>query len=108
MHTSPPTTAGPTHHHVSTSTAAGPSAPPDPTLRDLYSLIFAMQDTQLDILSSQSHIQASLLEQADDLSDMRMDLILQSSRIKAIENQMRDWRFFQEHWHWPPPPPPQH
>jgi hypothetical protein len=75
-------------------------------MRDLYSLISAMQATQLSILSSQSAMQASLLEQEDTLRDMSYDLILQSSRIKKVEDQMQDWRYYVEHGHWPPPPPP--
>jgi hypothetical protein len=107
MHTSPTTAAGPSHHHASTSTAAGAHTPPrDPTLRDLYRMISAMQATQLDILSTQSHIQHAMREQADELADMRMDLTSQSSRIRTIEEQIRDWRFFQQHGHWPPAPAP--
>ena len=98
-HTTPPLA------HASTS-AAGPSHPANPSTQDLYHLISAMQATQLDILSTQSHIQAALLEQGDSLSDIRMEFISQGSRLTAVERQLRDWHFYEEHGYWPDAPPP--
>lgn len=76
--------------------AAATSHPTDPTLQDLYQLMSAMRATQLGM-------QATQIRHDNALYDIQYQLHEQSEQIGAIEEKLRDYRFYDEYGYYPGP-----
>ena len=93
--------------HAYTS-AAQTSQPTDPFIRDLYQLISSMQAMQVDMRATQLAMRTTQIHHDDILYDIQHELSEQSERVAAIEDELRDWRFYDEHGYYSGPYPPQH
>jgi hypothetical protein len=87
---------------------ASTSQPTDPSIRDLHQLISSMQAMQVDMRATQLAMRTTQIHHDDILYDIRQELSEQSERVAAIEDELRDWRFYDEHGYYSGPYPPQH
>ena len=87
---------------------ASTSQPTDPSIRDLYQLISGMQAMQVDMRATQLAMRTTQIHHDDILYDIQHELSEQSERVAAIEDELRDWRFYDEHGYYSGPYPPQH
>ena len=93
--------------HASTS-AAQTSQPTDPSISDLYQLVSSMQAMQVDMRTTQLAMRTTQIHHDDILYDIQYQLSEHSERVAAIEDELRDWRFYEEHGFYPGPSSPQH
>jgi len=93
--------------HASTS-AAQTSQHTDPSISDLYQLVSSMQAMQVDMRTTQLAMRTTQIHHDDILYDIQYQLSEHSERVAAIEDELRDWRFYEEHGFYPGPSSPQH
>lgn len=66
-----------------------------------------MRATQLDMRATQLDMRAIKIQHNDTLYDIQQQLADQGTRITAMEDEMRDWHFYDEHRYYPEPSSPQ-
>jgi hypothetical protein len=69
--------------------------PTDPTVHDLYQLISDMRTMQIDMRTTQLAMRTTQIHQDDILYDIQYELSEQSERVAAIEDELRDWRWYE-------------
>ena len=72
-----------------------------------------MQSTQIsqgttidDMRATQLEMQSAYADQSDAIADIQTELTAHGTRLQSLEDQMVDWRFYEEHGYWPGVPPP--
>ena len=74
----------------------------------LYQLVSSMQAMQVDMRTTQLAMRTTQIHHDDILYDIQYQLSEHSERVAAIEDELRDWRFYEEHGFYPGPSSPQH